>query len=95
MRRSSKLVGLVAAAAFLAALAWALTRQADLVQAEQKRPRPSPTSEGAPPEELPDTATGVQGSVDEGTRRALEQHLKAQAEARKRLDAPPPRGNRP
>lgn len=94
MRRSSKLFGLVAAVAFLAALAWALTRQADLMQAERTRPRRPPVPEGEPPAKAPDTATGVQGSVDEGTRRALEQHLRAQAEARKRLDAPPP-GKRP
>lgn len=93
MRRGSKLFGLAAAAAFLAALAWALATQADLMQSMRRRPRSGPPGpEAAPPP--PPSATGVAGSVDEDTRRALEQHLQAQAEARKRLDAPPP-GKRP
>lgn len=92
MRKSSKLFGLLLAAAFLAALGWALTTQSDLWRAHARPARPvqaQPESELPPP---PENATGVIGTVDDGTQKALEKHLQAQRDARKRLDAPP--GNR-
>ena len=86
MKRSSKLFLLASAAVFLTALAWALATQTDLVlQAQRTRTKPGP----APGEEAPkaeEGTTGIQGPVDDGTRRALERNLKAEAEARKRLD---------
>ncbi len=84
MRRSSKLFAFLAAAGFLAALAWALVTQANLWQSQRRLP-PRPAGGEAPPPEA--SSTGVQGAVDEGSRQALERHLKAQQEARKRLEA--------
>ncbi|HJV22305.1 MAG TPA: hypothetical protein VJ570_06400 [Holophagaceae bacterium] len=89
MRRSSQLFLLLLAGAFLAALAWALVAQSNLWRAHA-RPRPP----GSLPEAAADPAppgTGVIGTVDEGTAKALEKSLKAEQEARKRLDAPPPK----
>lgn len=87
VRRSSKLFALAAAATFLAALAWALTTQADLWRAHARplhRPAP-PEGEASPPE----SATGVVGTVEPDTVKALEKSLQAERDARKRLDAPP------
>ena len=92
MRKSSKLFALLLAAGFLAALGWALVAQNNLWQTHAKPLRPTQT---LPEEESPkpaENATGVIGTVDEDTAKALEKHLQAQRDARKRLDAPS--GNR-
>lgn len=89
MRRSSKLFAWGAAAAFLAALAWALTTQADLWRAHARpvtRPTPDLPEGEAPP---PESATGVVGPIEADTVKALERNLKAERDSRKRLDAPP------
>ncbi len=90
MRRSSKVFAVLLAGGFLAALAWALSTQSDLwrTHARPLAPRPQPQVEGEAPPPPEASATGVIGTVDEDTNKALEKHLKAQREARKRLDAP-------
>ncbi|HJW32650.1 MAG TPA: hypothetical protein VJ505_04710 [Holophagaceae bacterium] len=89
MRRSSKVVAVLLAGGFLAALAWALATQSDLwrTHARPLPPRPQPLAEGEAPPPEP-SATGVYGTQDEDSNKALEKHLKAQRDARKRLDAP-------
>lgn len=87
MKRGSKLFLLLSGLAFLAALAWALVTQTDLVLTQRNRPAPkakAPAGEEAPKAE--EGTTGVVGTVDEATRKAIEKNLKAEAEARKRLD---------
>ncbi len=89
VRRSSKVFAGLAALGFLAALAWALVTQADLWRAHARpvhRPTPSLPEGEVPP---PESTTGVVGSVETDTLKALEKNLKAEREARKRLDAPP------
>jgi hypothetical protein len=94
VRRSSKLFGLLLAAAFLAALAWALSAQSDLwrTHARPLRPKPGPALPGEEAPAPPENATGVVGTVEEDTAKALEKSLRAERDARKRLDAPPPAG---
>ncbi len=97
MRKSSKLFGLLLAAGFLAALGWALVAQSNLWRAHARPVNPHPTQQPAL-EETPkaeESATGVYGTVEEGTAKALEKHLQAQRDARKRLDAPPQSEKRP
>ncbi|MBI3132272.1 MAG: hypothetical protein HYZ13_13210 [Acidobacteria bacterium] len=91
MRRSSKLFVFLFAVAFLAALAWALSAQSDLWQKHARPVRPRAMPEGEI-EKPPENPTGVVGNVDEGTTKALEKNLKAERDARKRLDTPS--GNR-
>ena len=96
MRKSSKLFGLLLAAGFLAALGWALSTQSDLWRTHARpvsRPQaqPLPDEDSAQPKE---SATGVVGNVEEDTAKALEKNLKAERDARRRLDAPPPPGKR-
>lgn len=96
MRRSSKLFGLLMAVAFLAALAWALSAQSDLwrTHARPARPPQAQPEVGDESPQPPESATGVIGTVEEDTAKALEKSLKAERDARKRLDAPPPSGKR-
>ncbi len=91
MRRSSKVFAGLMAGGFLALLAWALITQSNLWRAHARPlpPRPQPRVEGEAPPPPEESATGVYGTVDESTNTALEKHLKAQRDARKRLDAPP------
>jgi hypothetical protein len=89
VRRSSKIFAGLAAAGFLAALAWALVTQANLWRAHARpaqRPTPTLPQGEVPP---PESATGVVGSVETDTLKALDKNLQAEREARKRLDAPP------
>lgn len=88
MRKSSKLFALLLAGAFLAALGWALVTQADLWRAHARPLRPRAQPEGSEPPPEKSNATGVEGHVDDDTTKALEKNLKAERDARKRLDAP-------
>ncbi len=92
MRKSSKVFAFLLAGAFLAALGWALVTQADLWQAHARPLRPRALPEGPEPPPGNAKATGVEGHVDDDTTKALEKNLKAERDARKRLDTPS--GNR-